>query len=352
MREKDRIPREGVIQFMIKKREEMDPTYFWKMEDLFPDDREWEKSLEQMRGSAGEFRRWQGKLCRNPEELFRALRELDELLLLSERVVVYASQRYHQDMGNRYYQELEGKAREAQSAVSDAVSFVSPELLACGREKLEEYRKQYPELEFYGRFLEEELRAGEHVLSSELENVMAKTQELCQAPQQIFMAFNNADLRLGTVKDSDGQEKPLTAGSYHVFQESRDRRVRKEAFEKLYRAYEEHKNMLASVFSANLRQARFCAVMRKYDSALEAALDGGNIPVSVYDHLIAAVQKELPEMYRYIRLRKKHLVWKNCTCTICMCRLSEIRRKKFRFPRRSRWCWTDWEFLGKNIQIC
>lgn len=304
---KNGIQKEGVIQFMIKKREEMDPTYFWKMEDLFPDDKEWEKSLEQMKMSAEEFREWQGKLCRNPEDLFRALNELDELMLLSERVVVYASQRYHQDMGNRYYQELEGKAREAQSAVSDAVSFVSPELLACGRDRLEEYRKQYPELDFYGRFLEEELRAGEHVLSPELETVMAKTQELCQAPQQIFMAFNNADLRLGTVKDSDGQENTLTAGSYHLFQQSRDRQVRKDAFEKLYLAYGEHRNMLASVFSANLRQARFCAVMRKYDSALEAALDGGNIPVSVYDNLIAAVHEKLPEMYRYIRLRKKAL---------------------------------------------
>lgn len=285
----------------------MDPAFFWRMEDLFPSDSAWEQSLAQMKTSAERFRDWQGKLCGNPQNLLRGLREMDDLMLLCERVVVYACQRYHQDMGDSHYQELEGRAREAQADVSDALSFVSPELLSCGKEKLEKFMAAEPGLSRYRRFLEEELRSAAHVLSPELENFMAKTQELCQAPQQIFMAFNNADIRFGTVSDGKGQEKTLTAGSYNVFLENRDRHVRKEAFEKLYGAYAEHKNMLASVFSANLRQARFCAQMRHYGSALEAALDGGNIPVSVYENLIAAVHEKLPEMYRYIRLRKKAL---------------------------------------------
>ena len=210
-------------------------------------------------------------------------------------------------MGNRRYQEMAGRAQTAAAQAADALSFVSPEILEMGEEKIETFMKQLPELEHYRRMLEEELRVREHVLSPELETVMAKTQEMADGPQQIFMAFNNADAKFGTVTDADGKEVPLTAGSYGVLMESKDRSVRKEAFRKLYCVYEDHKNMLSATFSANLKQAQFYAGMRHYGSALEAALDGGNIPVSVYDNLIAAVHEKLPAMYQYMELRKKLL---------------------------------------------
>lgn len=291
----------------IKKREEADPKDCWKMEDMFPSDEAWEASFLKLKEEAEDFRSRKGTFAAGPREFYQALQKQDEIQLMIERVVVYASQRYHQDMGNRRYQEMAGRAQTAAAQAADALSFVSPEILEMGEEKIETFMKQLPELEHYRRMLEEELRVREHVLSPELETVMAKTQEMADSPQQIFMAFNNADAKFGTVADADGKEVPLTAGSYGVLMESKDRSVRKEAFRKLYRVYEDHKNMLSVTFSANLKQAQFYAGMRHYGSALEAALDGGNIPVSVYDNLIAAVHEKLPAMYQYMELRKKLL---------------------------------------------
>lgn len=291
----------------IKKREEADPKDCWKMEDMFPSDEAWEASFLKLKEEAEDFRSRKGTFAAGPREFYQALQKQDEIQLMIERVVVYASQRYHQDMGNRRYQEMAGRAQTAAAQAADALSFVSPEILEMGEEKIETFMKQLPELEHYRRMLEEELRVREHVLSPELETVMAKTQEMADGPQQIFMAFNNADAKFGTVTDADGKEVPLTAGSYGVLMESKDRSVRKEAFRKLYRVYEDHKNMLSATFSANLKQAQFYAGMRHYGSALEAALDGGNIPVSVYDNLIAAVHEKLPAMYQYMELRKKLL---------------------------------------------
>lgn len=291
----------------IKKREEADPKDCWKMEDMFPSDEAWEASFLKLKEEAEDFRSRKGTFAAGPREFYQALQKQDEIQLMIERVVVYASQRYHQDMGNRRYQEMAGRAQTAAAQAADALSFVSPEILEMGEEKIETFMKQLPELEHYRRMLEEELRVREHVLSPELETVMAKTQEMADSPQQIFMAFNNADAKFGTVADADGKEVPLTAGSYGLLMESKDRGVRKEAFRKLYRVYEDHKNMLSATFSANLKQAQFYAGMRHYGSALEAALDGGNIPVSVYDNLIAAVHEKLPAMYQYMELRKKLL---------------------------------------------
>ena len=140
-----------------------------------------------------------------------------------------------------------------------------------------------------------------------MEAVLAKAGEMASSPDQIFSAFSNADLRFQPVTDEEENQVPLSHGTFVGFLQSKDRRVRKEAFEKYYAEYEKHKNMLAATFGANLKQAAFFADVRKYPSALAASLDGGNIPVSVYDKLLEAIHAKMPAMYRYVALRKKLL---------------------------------------------
>lgn len=140
-----------------------------------------------------------------------------------------------------------------------------------------------------------------------MEAVLAKAGEMASSPDQIFSAFSNADLRFQPVTDEEENQVPLSHGTFVGFLQSKDRRVRKEAFEKYYAEYEKHKNMLAATFGANLKQAAFFADVRKYPSALAASLDGGNIPVLVYDKLLEAIHAKMPAMYRYVALRKKLL---------------------------------------------
>lgn len=199
--------------------------------------------------------------------MYEIFREKDEISQMFERVYVYANQKYHEDTGNQKYQELSGKAMALSSVFSDACSFVEPELMALDEQIIFRYLEEYEPLRLYERMLKEILRQKEHVLTAELEAVLAKAGELGNSPQQIFMAFNNADIRFGTVVDEEGNERILTHGTFSNFMESKDRRVRKEAFSKLYQAYEDHKNMLAATFSANLKQAAFlqrCGIIRQF----------------------------------------------------------------------------------------
>ena len=174
-------------------------------------------------------------------------------------------------------------------------------------ETVTEFEKAYEPLRLYDRILKENFRKKEHILSPEMEAVLAKAGEMASSPDQIFSAFSNADLRFQPVTDEEENQVPLSHGTFVGFLQSKDRRVRKEAFEKYYAEYEKHKNMLAATFGANLKQAAFFADVRKYPSALAASLDGGNIPVSVYDKLLEAIHAKMPAMYRYVALRKKLL---------------------------------------------
>lgn len=292
---------------LLPAREEINQEYCWKLEDIFDTDEAWRKEYQELQKDLELLRGFQGTAVRGPERLFTVLETLGNIEQRFERVYVYANQKYHQDTGNQKYQEMSGKAAALSVALSDAAAFLEPEILTLEATRLEEWLEEYEPLRFYRRYLGEIMRRKPHVLSRELEGVLAKAKELGNSPQQIFMAFNNADIDFGTIQNEAGEETALTNGRYTSFMESENREVRRAAFQRLYQVYGKHKNMLAATFEANLKQARFFSSMRQYPSPLEEALDGGNIPAAVYTELIRAVHEKLPAMYRYVRLRKRLL---------------------------------------------
>lgn len=289
------------------KREEVDVNDCWRMEDLYPSDQAWEEDAKALLQELEGFAAYQGKLGESSGMLLEALRAQDALTLRMERLYVYASQRSHQDMGNAFYQDMADRAQILMVQVNDGTSYVEPELLEIPAETWERFLGEEEGLAVYRRYMEEKQRKKAHILSKEMEKVLAKASEMGQSPQNIFMMFNNADIRFGTVRGEDGTEQELTQGRYVQFLESRDRRVRREAFEKLYAAYDRFRHTLAATFSANVKQELFFARMRDYGSSREAALDQADIPVTVYDSLIGAVHSHLPAMYRYVRLRRQRL---------------------------------------------
>ncbi len=291
----------------VPTRDEIKKEDKWRIEDLFAEDALWEEAYEELKRKIEEFPKYQGTMAGSGEQLNLVLRKQDELNKLLENVYVYASQKNHEDMGNGTYQQLFGRAQSLMNQMSDALSFVEPELLAIPQEKLDAFLEECKELSLYRRYIQEKVRMKAHILSEEMEAVLAKVSEIGQAPQNIFQMFNNADIDFGNVHDEQGNEVQLSHGRYVHFLESGDVKVRREAFETLYKAYEQHRNTLAATFQANVQQELFFAKMRHYDSSLEAALNYSNIPVEVYDKLIEAVHENLPRMYDYVKLRKRLL---------------------------------------------
>lgn len=295
------------IRDRLPQRSEMDPADCWRIEDLYKNDSLWEQDYNKLMNMVQDFQTWQGKLGKDADSLYQALQQKDEISKLLEAVYVYAGQKNHEDTGNSTYQQMQGKAQTLMARVMDGLSFVEPELLEISEERLELFLHEKEELRLYERYIREKLREKEHILSRDMEGILAKVSEISQAPQNIFSMFNNADLDFGTIRNEKGEETALTHGRYLQFMESRDRRVRKDAFTRLYSRYSQYKNTLGAAFAANIQQELFFANMRHYPSSREMELDGSHIPVSVYDHLIDAVHEHLPSMYRYVALRKKIL---------------------------------------------
>lgn len=295
-----RIPMSTVL-----KRSEVPQENTWKLQDLFSDQAAWDKSyndLKTLKDKAAEF---EGKLT-NAESIKAVFELEDELSLQIERLYVYAHLNHDEDTTNPTYQALVQKAKKLSVEVSEALSFITPEILALPEQELDKLI-QDPALADYKFTLQEIKREKAHVLSKTEEALLAQVGNLSQAPQQIFGMINNADMKFPKIKDENGNEVDLTHGSYIQFLENPNREVRERAFKAVYETYRKQKNTIASTLSANVNKNMFYSRVRKYPSVLEMSLYGDNIPKEVYTNLIDAVHESLPLLQRYMKLRKKLL---------------------------------------------
>lgn len=289
------------------KRSEVPEALKWKLTDLYASDDLWEKEVDTIGSLSKKIADYAGKLGDSADTLLHFLKERDTLLQLMSRMYVYANQSYHQDTADAHYQAYAAKAESVRVEVSASLSFADPEILAIPEERIAKFYEEEPELEKYRRAINVIMRARAHTLSAEEESILAAAGELAASPENIFSMFNNADIRFPYITDVEGNRIQITHANFIKFLNDKDRSLRKEAFRGVYHTYAKWGNTLAAVFVSNLKQERFYAKMRKYPSVCAMHLSEGNIPEAVYDNLIETVHRHLPDLHRYMALRKKIL---------------------------------------------
>ncbi len=288
-------------------RSEIPTEETWKLEDIFPSDEEWEKEFQEVKNVIPEVKKFEGKLAESADTLYQALQNQDKLLERIGKLYAYSHMRYDQDTTNSFYQGLDDRMKNLYSQAASQLAYIVPEILSVDEGKIADFLKQKSELQLYKHALEEINLQRPHVLSAEMEALLAEAGEVMNASSNTFGMLNNADLEFPSIKDENGNEVEVTHGRYSRFLESADGRVRQDAFKAVYDTYGHYKNTFASTLSGNVKKDNFNARVRKYSSAREAALSANNIPESVYDNLVQTVNENLPLLQRYIKLRKKVL---------------------------------------------
>lgn len=291
----------------LPKRSEVKEEHKWAVEDLYTTDKLWEEEYDQLRSMLTRATEYRGRLSESAKVLLEFLKLSDELSIMMERVYVYANQRYHEDTGNSKYQDLADKAGVLIVQMDSALSFTTPELLAIPENVLDQFKQEEEGLRLYDFYFSNIFRKKPHILTAQMEEVLADAGEMASSPDNIFSKFNNADLKFPEIEDENGDRVRITHGRFIQLMESNDRRVRRNAFKGVYETYESFKNTLAATFSSNLKQELFFTKARNYESNLKKALDNSNIPVEVYTNLIDAVHDNIGLMHRYVSLRKKLL---------------------------------------------
>ena len=289
-----------------KKCSEISAEYQWNLEDLYQTETDWRGDIKKVTAGIDEIAAFQGKLTTG-ETLATCLDKLYYTNDILYRVYVYANMRLHEDANISASQAMADTAQSLYIKFGAATAFITPEILSHDEVTIRQFITMTPGLKVYEHYLNDIIRGKAHVLSAEIEEILANSAEIGNSPSNIFDMFSNADLKFGSITDENGNIVEITQGRYGTLLESTDRRVRKEAFETYYAAYWRMKNTLAATFGSSIKKDVFYARTRKFDSALDLALQGSNIPHAVYHQLIDTVAEFLPAYHRYIALRKKVL---------------------------------------------
>ncbi|SDZ00434.1 oligoendopeptidase F [Evansella caseinilytica] len=291
----------------LPKRSDIQEALTWNLEAIYQTDDEWEKEFSEVKDMLPKMKAFKGRLGESGEELYQALQYQNDISVKLGKLYTYAHMRYDEDTTNSFYQGLNDRAGQLVSQVTNAASYVTPELLSVPEKTLQRFLEEYPDLKLYEHTLDQLNRQRPHVLSEKEESLLAQVREVTASSANTFGMLNNADMKFPTIKDEEGNEVEVTHGRYSRFLESGDRRVRKDAFQAVYDTYGKFKNTFASTVSGNVKKNLFTANVRNYQSARQAALSKNNIPEIVYDQLVATVNDHLHLLHRYLNVRKRAL---------------------------------------------
>jgi len=292
---------------MVLQRNEINEKDTWDLSTIFETDQKWEEELALLTEDTKEAARLEGHLLDSAESLLNITERYLDLSRRLEKLYVYAHMKNDQDTRVAKYQEYYAKAMTLYSQLDQVFSFYEPEFMAITEEQYQNFLAEEPKLQPYKHFFDKLLQNKEHVLSQREEELLAGAGEIFGAASETFAILDNADIVFPFVKDEDGNEVQLSHGVYMRLVESKNREVRRGAYEALYSTYEQYQHTYAKTLQTNVKVQNYRAKVRNYKSAREAALAANFVPESVYDNLVSAVRKHLPLLHRYLSLRSKIL---------------------------------------------
>lgn len=291
----------------IPTRDEVPQEYTWDLTDLYESDEAWLDDYESAGGMVEKISSYRGRLMSSASTLLEFMKYDDECSIRVNRLANYAMRKNDQDTTVSKYQDFKAKVYDLFVRIGSASAYIEPEIIAASDETIDYFYAEEPQLLVYKRVIDKIRVKKAHTLSEAEEAILAAAGHITTTPEDVYDAFEGADLKFPPVVDADGNESPLTNGTFVTFLQSQDREIRKQAFEKLYNTYSQYKNTLAQLYFGEVKQKMFKARMRKYSSSLEAALSQNEVPTSVYRSLIDSVHENMHYLHKYMGLRKKLL---------------------------------------------
>jgi len=250
-----------------------------------------------------ELEAYEGRVADDAATLLELLELREAIFRDLEQVMTYAQLRSAEDTRNQEYQAMSAKASSLGSEASSTISYLEPELQSLTEADVAAFVDDEPALAEYEHYLDDVLRMKAHTRSAEVEEVLADLSEVTDAPSEIYSMLTNADMTYGVVENPDGEEVEITQANFTKLQKNPDRKFRERVHETFYDEWAGVRNTVGTSLKKAVREHATSAEIRGYDSARQAALDGSNVPVEVYDTLVDTVDDNLDVLHRHAELK-------------------------------------------------
>ena len=284
----------------------MKDRYKWDLTEIFENENELENAINNLYKLVDKIKTFKGKLAESVDEMLGCYETLEEMYELHERIYAYAMLKYHQDMSNQDSIKLYKKIENITTEVSEAESFISPEISKIDDSRLEEYLKD-ERMKEYEKSLKDIMKEKKHILSEEVEAVLAKYSEIFSNSENTYDIFTNTEFEFPSIVDEDGFEHQMSTALYSKYLMSNSESIRKQAFESMYSLYKKHINTITELYLARVKQRVISSKIRNYESSLDAATNHDDSNVKVYETLLKQLDKNLYLNHEYMELKAKLL---------------------------------------------
>lgn len=292
---------------MTENRADIPAKYKWDLTAIYPDMDAFNADYARAEEMIAAFPAHEATMTKSAEGLLAALEDSQALSRLISKLFEYASLNSDLDTGDNTFLALSGRMMNLANAAGAADYFVSPALISIPDETLEKWYAEKPELRAYERTIYESRRYKKYTLSDENEKLLANLRRGMGGHSGIRSVFANADLDFGYIRGEDGKKTHLTDANYVAFLMSPDRRVRRAAFTKMYETYKQFGNTFAALMNEYVKERTTVSKVRGYDSSLQCSVFDDEVTPDIYNNLVDTVNKNLPVLYDYYKLKKEVL---------------------------------------------
>jgi len=290
-----------------KERKDVPEKYKWDNSVLYKNLDEWNQEKIEIENQIEKIKTYQNKLCEDANTFYDALKLYFETLKKYYKLSDYAFRLADEDLRISEHQALNQQATTLGTKLNEASSFINPEILKAEPEKIKRFFEEKKELDEFQFYVNDILRLREHTLSAREEEILASAGLITSTPSEVYGIFDNAEKPNPKVKLSTGEEVELTSAAYTKYRTVPNRADRELVMKSTFENYKRFQNTIGANLAGKLRADYFYAKNRKYKTVLESSLNVNNIPVSVYENLINQINKNLPTLHRFLRLKSKML---------------------------------------------
>lgn len=290
-----------------KLRCEIEDKYKWDLTKIYKDEKEWQKDFDDVKEKILKVLEYKDSFLSNGKKLYEYLKYDDEVSRKLEKIYYYAHLNYDADTLDEKYKVMTNKVSDLFTKYNELSSFVVPEILKLDEEKLNTFYKEEEKLEDYRFSIENIYRFKNHTLDEEKEKMLSNLSKCLSNPEETYEALTDSDFEYDYITDEKGNKVKFNESNYSLFIKSKDRSVRKRAFEMLHNKYKKYIRTITSTYKGEVETNVVLAKIRNYDSAISASLYSDNVPVDIYNNLIKVVNDNMDVLYDYYDLKREIL---------------------------------------------
>lgn len=289
-------------------RDEIELKYKWNTDEIYAAWEIWDKDIKEMKNLMEEIPKYENKIVNDKNEFINLIKLDEKLSRIVDKVYLYPYMLKDLDSTNQFVSKKLQEIEFLFAKFSVATAWISPKILEIPKETMEKWIDETEELEEHKFSLMELYRLKSHVLEKDKEKLLSHFSQYMGAVNDIYTELSTSDIKFNEIELSNGEKVVITNAMYSkILDNNKNQEDRKKAFEALYKSYDINKNTYSAIYRGILQKAVAFANAKNYDTTLNIALEGKNIPTEVYENLINSAKENSAPLKRYIEFRKKHL---------------------------------------------